>query len=198
MFTGIVKSIGTVVSVKNEGSTISMTFRSTISKFLSVDESLAHNGVCLTITHRSKTTHSVNIIKETLKKTNLGDLKIGDKVNLERALSLNTLLSGHIVQGHVDLVGKIKAKQNLKGSYEFTIQIKSRFSYLVIPQGSICINGVSLTIADIDKKCVKVCIIPYTYKNTTFNLLKVGDLVNIEFDIIGKYVLNLTRKLKLR
>ena len=188
MFTGIIKSIGVVKTMIKEGSNLKLEISSSISKDLKVDESVSHNGVCLTIIKSNKKSHWVQVIKETLDKTTLSEIKLNDPINLERSIKANELLGGHIVQGHVDTVLEIQEIKQQKGSDEWWIKIKKKYKLLVIPQGSICINGVSLTIADIRPTAIKVCLIPFTLKHTNLQYLKSGDRVNVEFDVFGKYI----------
>ncbi|MEP7195470.1 MAG: riboflavin synthase [Saprospiraceae bacterium] len=188
MFTGIIKSVGIIKSIAKKGSNLNLTIQSKLSNSLKVDESVAHNGVCLTIVNKTSTTHVVNIIHESLQKTNFNLCKVGDLVNLERSLKLNDLLGGHFVQGHVDCTASIISLANKDGSIEIGLKIKKKYAGLIIPQGSICINGISLTIAEIKLNLIKVCIIPYTFKYTNIHKLITGDKVNIEFDVVGKYI----------
>lgn len=191
MFTGIIKDIGIVEEISKKNGILNLTIKSKLSKKFKIDESVCHNGVCLTVVGRTQNSHRVQIIPETLSKTNFDLLKVGSIINLEPSLSLQSLVSGHLVQGHIDctcLLEKIKKKN---GSMDFVIKISKKYKKYCIPQGSVCINGVSLTIAEMTEKSIKVSIIPYTYKNTNFHILSEGDYVNVEFDLIGKYVLGL-------
>jgi len=172
-----------------------LTIASPISDSLQVDQSVAHDGVCLTVVEVNNGVHKVDVINETISKTTLGNIKEGQLINLEKSISATTLLDGHFVQGHVDTALQCEEIEDLDGSWQFTFNIPREFSGLIIPQGSICINGVSLTISGISKETFSVSIIPYTYKNTNFNQLKKGDKVNVEFDLIGKYII---RQLGLR
>jgi len=187
MFTGIIESIGKVLLRIDEGSNIHFQIRSSISHEFEVDNSVSHQGVCLTITKVENDTHWVTAVDETLKRSNLDDLKTGSHVNLERALAFNGRIEGHLVQGHVDTTATCKKIEDVKGSHQFTFELSSP-SRLLVDKGSVCINGVSLTVIEPTDTKFSVAIIPYTFDNTTFNELKVGDKVNIEFDIIGKYV----------
>jgi riboflavin synthase len=188
MFTGIIETMGTVKEVIPNGSNRVFWVESPISIELETDQSLSHNGVCLTVEESRGHLHRVTAIEETLEKTNLGGWKIGTAVNLERCLKLSDRLDGHLVQGHVDTVAtcvKIKGK---KGTREYEFEFPKKFAELVIEKGSVCVNGVSLTAFDIKKKTFRVAIIPYTYEHTNFHLLGEGETVNLEFDVIGKYL----------
>lgn len=195
MFSGIIKCVGKIESIRSNGSSIVLTIASPISDSLQVDQSVAHDGVCLTVVEVNNGVHKVDVINETISKTTLGNIKEGQLINLEKSISATTLLDGHFVQGHVDTALQCEEIEDLDGSWQFTFNIPREFSGLIIPQGSICINGVSLTISGISKETFSVSIIPYTYKNTNFNQLKKGDKVNVEFDLIGKYII---RQLGLR
>ena len=189
MFTGIIETLGKVRKLKREGGNLHITLQSNITSELKIDQSLAHNGVCLTVVSVNNSEYTVTAIDETLQKTNLGGLEIGTEVNLERCMRMNGRLDGHIVQGHVDTTGICSKIEEEDGSWKFT------FSYttadVTVAKGSITINGVSLTIVDSTPNSFSVCIIPYTYEHTNFNLFHVGSAVNLEFDIIGKYVAKL-------
>ena len=188
MFTGIIESLGKITNVKADRGNIDFTIESEISKELKIDQSVSHNGVCLTVTEKSDNTHTVAAVRETLDKSSLKNFSVDDLINLERAMKLGERLDGHLVQGHVDGVAKCISVSVNDGSwiYQFEFDIKNEM--LLIEKGSICINGVSLTVFDIVKNTFKVTIIPYTYENTSFKKLKEGDMVNIEFDMIGKYL----------
>jgi|TARA_Y100000385_G_C13054600_1_gene621364 riboflavin synthase len=189
MFTGIIESTGKVEKIEKDGENYHFTIQSKISKDLKIDQSVAHNGVCLTVTYQNSVVHKVTAIYETILKTNMKSLKIGSLVNLERCLKIGDRLDGHMVQGHVDdtiLCTKINEED---GSWRIGFEGENLNEKLIVDKGSICINGISLTVAKIDKKFMEVAIIPYTYNNTNFNLLKLNDLVNIEYDILGKYIL---------
>ena len=188
MFTGIIESTGTVEKIENKGKNIELTLSSSLSSELKIDESLSHNGVCLTVTKCDKSFYTVTIIHESLKKTNFFDIKVGSQVNLERSLKMNGRLDGHIVQGHIDCIGKCLNKVDQDNSWLFTFHFSEKFSSLIIEKGSICINGISLTCFDISKNNFTVAIIPHTFENTNFKFLNVGDIVNLEFDILGKYI----------
>ncbi len=192
MFTGIIEELGEVVSIEREDENVHFTLTCPFTDELKIDQSLAHNGVCLTVVAIDNQEYTVTAIQETLNKTNLGVWKVGTKVNLERCMQLGARLDGHIVQGHVDTVGICTAIHNQNGSWEFEIEYAS--DDVTVGKGSITINGVSLTVVQSRKNFFSVCIIPYTYEHTTFHQLKVGDKVNLEFDIIGKYVARLLEK----
>lgn len=191
MFTGIIEELGKIVNLKSDKENIHLTVKSNISSDLKIDQSLAHNGVCLTVVDLNKDTHTVTAIKETIDKSNIGHLKIGDKVNLERAMKLGARLDGHIVQGHVDQLGKCIAIEEADGSWVFTFNYEDTFDNLTIEKGSVTINGVSLTVINSKKNSFSVAIIPFTFENTNFGSIKVNDYVNLEFDVIGKYVAKL-------
>ena len=188
MFTGIVESLGKITDLKVDRGNIDFTIESDISKELKVDQSVSHNGVCLTVTEINNNTHTVTAVKETLDKSSLTNFSVNDLINLERALTLGERLDGHLVQGHVDGVAKCLGVSVNDGSWIYKFEFDISNEMLLIEKGSICINGVSLTVFDIAKNNFKVTIIPYTYENTSFKTLKEGDIVNIEFDMIGKYL----------
>ena len=190
MFTGIIESLGTVAALKQEGTNLRLSIKSALSSELKVDQSIAHNGVCLTVEKLNEGGYEVVAVDETLQKTNLGKLSKGDSVNLERCMMMNARLDGHIVQGHVDETATVEKVTELDGSwlYHFSLNKPSK---LIVEKGSICINGVSLTAFNVKDESFEVTIIPYTYEHTTFGDLKEGDQVNLEFDIIGKYVARL-------
>ena len=194
MFTGIIETIGTVESLYSEGKNINLLVSSSISKDLEVDQSVSHDGVCLTVTNKSKKSHNVTIVNQTIQKSKFSDLRIGSELNLERSMKINGRIDGHIVQGHVDDVGKCVNIEDESNSWIFTFQISDKFSRYLVEKGSISINGVSLTCFDIKDKFFSVAIIPHTYQNTNFNKIKINDFVNIEFDIIGKYVDRIIKK----
>ena len=193
MFTGIIESLGKITDVSVDRGNIDFTIKSDISKELKVDQSVSHNGVCLTVTETRNNTHKVTAVKETLDRSSLKNLLIGDLINLERAMKLGERLDGHLVQGHVDGVAKCLEVSVNDGSWIYKFEFDITYEMLLIEKGSICINGVSLTVFDIDKNTFKVTIIPYTFENTSFKGLKQGDLVNIEFDMIGKYLARLNK-----
>lgn len=188
MFTGIIESTGTIREIRKIGTNRQFIIESSLSPELKVDQSLSHNGVCLTVENIDNQQYQVTAIEETLLKTNLGNWKTGQQVNLERCLQWNGRLDGHIVQGHVDTTGTCLASRELAGSWEFTIGFPEQFASLVIEKGSISLNGISLTIFNVKKDQFTVAIIPYTFHHTNISELKKGDLVNLEFDMIGKYV----------
>lgn len=189
MFTGIIEDVGTIIAIEKQLENRLFTFQSALSNELKIDQSLSHNGVCLTVTKVENDRHQVVAVAETLKKSNLGLLKTGDKVNLERSLTLDKRLDGHLVQGHVDTTGSCISKTERNGSYEYKIRFPKEFSPFIIEKGSIALNGISLTIFDITAHEFSVAVIPYTFEHTNMHLLQVNDKVNLEFDLIGKYVL---------
>lgn len=191
MFTGIIETTGIVGKVVDTGTNKTFLIESPISSQLKEDQSLAHNGVCLTVEKIENDMHQVTAIKETLKKTNLGNWKEGDMINLERCLPVNGRIDGHIVQGHVDTTAVCTKRKELKGSWEFGFDFPKKFSHLVIEKGSISLNGISLTIFNVKKDSFNVAIIPYTFEHTNISRLNTIDKVNIEFDMIGKYVARL-------
>ena len=189
MFTGIIESLGEVVAIEKEKKNIHFTIESPISKDLKVDQSVAHNGVCLTVTEKTKSYHKVTAIDETILKTNFNDLKVGSSVNLERCLKMGARLDGHMVQGHVDDIAICEEVIEDNGSWRYTFKGNEEAKRLLVNKGSVCINGVSLTVVETNELVFDVAIIPYTYENTTFKFIQKGQAVNIEFDIIGKYIL---------
>ncbi len=193
MFTGIIEVLGEVEDLKSDKENLHITIKSKISKELKIDQSLAHNGVCLTVVDLKNNSHTVTAIQETLNKSNIGNLKIGDVVNLERAMQLGDRLDGHIVQGHVDQIGICKNIQEADGSWIFTFSYDESLHNLTIEKGSITINGTSLTVVNSKSNEFSVAIIPYTYENTNFHQIKIGETVNLEFDVIGKYVAKLLK-----
>lgn len=192
MFTGIIETLGTVKNVVKEQENVHLTIESAITSELKVDQSVAHNGVCLTVVDLNNNEYTVTAIKETLDKTTIGNLKASDIVNLERAMKLGDRLDGHIVQGHVDETGICTNIKDENGSTVYTFEYNSDKNNVTIEKGSITINGVSLTVIDATNSGFSVAIIPYTWENTTFKTLQIGDAVNLEFDVIGKYVARLT------
>ena len=188
MFTGIIESLGKITNVNVDRGNIDFTIESEISSELKIDQSVSHNGVCLTVTKTGGNTHTVTAVKETLDKSSLKSFSVNDLINLERAMKLGERLDGHLVQGHVDGVAKCTETSVNEGSWIYTFEFDIKNEMLLIEKGSICINGVSLTVFDISENTFKVTIIPYTYENTSFKTLKEGDIVNIEFDMIGKYL----------
>jgi riboflavin synthase len=189
MFTGIIEQVGLLKEIKREQSNIHFTVESNIAYELKIDQSVAHNGVCLTVIAINDNTFQVTAIEETLERTNLGTLKVGDQLNLERCTKIGDRLDGHIVQGHVDTTAICSKIIDLNGSWKYHFQYKS--DDITVEKGSITINGVSLTVVDSGPRDFSVCVIPYTFEHTNFQSLKEGDLVNLEFDIIGKYVAKL-------
>ncbi|MFY8107880.1 MAG: riboflavin synthase [Bacteroidia bacterium] len=189
MFTGIIEKTGKLVSKAESGSNIDFWFQSEISNDLKIDQSLAHNGVCLTVVELKDGQHRVTAIAETLEKTNLGELRENQLVNLERCMPVNGRFDGHIVQGHVDETGICIERKETEGSWYFRFRITNSVNKgLLVNKGSICINGVSLTVVEAKEDWFSVAIIPYTYNFTNFNEIKVGSKINLEFDILGKYV----------
>ena len=186
MFTGIIEEIGSVKAISREAGNIHFTIAAKMTKELKVDQSVAHNGCCLTVVAIHDECYQVTAIQETLDKTNLNHWEIGTEVNLERCLVMNGRLDGHIVQGHVDTVATCTHYEEQNGSWKYTFQYKDE--HLTVEKGSVTINGTSLTVVDSQENGFSVCIIPYTFENTNFKNLKTGDIVNLEFDIIGKYV----------
>ncbi len=189
MFTGIVACMGTISDVLHEGTNVHFVLDSPITGALKVDQSVAHNGVCLTVVEIKDTTYKVTAVAETLAKTNLGKWVKGDKVNTELSLRVGDRLDGHFVQGHVDTTATCIEKKTLEGSWLFRFRFPKEFAALVIEKGSICINGVSLTIFDVGSDELTVTIIPYTYEHTNFSTIEAGSEVNVEFDVLGKYLL---------
>ncbi len=192
MFTGIIETLGTVTNVVKEQENVHLTIKSAITNELKIDQSVAHNGVCLTVVGIKDDEYTVTAIKETLDKTNIGNLNTTNIVNLERAMKLGDRLDGHIVQGHVDETGICKNIKDENGSTVYTFEYNSNKNNVTIEKGSITINGVSLTVVNSTKTGFSVAIIPYTWENTTFKTLQIGNTVNLEFDVIGKYVARLT------
>ncbi|MGN6340742.1 MAG: riboflavin synthase [Ginsengibacter sp.] len=193
MFTGIIRSLGRLKEISNSGSNKTFFVEGELSPDLQVDESVSHNGICLTVEKIKGNVHQVTAIAETLKKTNANNWKTGDWINLEQAMQLNDRLDGHIVQGHVDGTGICLEKADSNGSVLFTFQFDISFAPLMIEKGSICINGVSLTAFDVTDNQFSVAIIPYTFSHTNFKTLKKGDLVNLEFDMLGKYIARIAK-----
>jgi riboflavin synthase len=196
MFTGIIETLGTVSAVRSENSNIHFTITSPISGELKIDQSVAHNGVCLTVIACDQSSHTVTAIAETLHRTNLSQLKIGDHVNLERCVPAHGRLDGHIVQGHVDSAGECINVENLNGSWKYYFRHPKANEFVTVPKGSICVNGVSLTVVDSTEDTFSVAIIPYTYEHTTFQHIQIGSSVNLEFDIVGKYIATLYHRQK--
>jgi riboflavin synthase len=188
MFTGIIEDLGVISNIEKKETNITFTINSLISKDLKIDQSVAHNGVCLTVVAQNENMHQVTAINETLLKTNLQDWQVGQYVNLERAMILGARLDGHLVQGHVDAIGTCIDYKEADGSWLYTFLFDKKFASLVIEKGSICINGTSLTCFNISDTTLQVAIIPYTFEHTIFKYLQVNDIINIEFDILGKYL----------
>ena len=188
MFTGIVEEIGRVLKVEKNQTNIHFTIATSFVDELKVDQSVSHNGVCLTVAKKDDKCYEVVAVQETLNKSNLGDLKEGSLVNVERCLRMNGRVDGHFVQGHVDATAEVDYIKDQNGSWEFGFTFPDKYDHLIVDKGSVCINGVSLTVVSPDEGKFSVAIIPYTYDNTNFRVLSVGDRVNIEFDILGKYI----------
>jgi len=193
MFTGIIETLGQLTNVMSDRGNLHVTIESEISDELKIDQSVSHNGVCLTVVRVEEGQHVVTAIEETLLKSNLGILKKGDFINLERCMQMNGRLDGHIVQGHVDQTAKCTLVKQLEGSWEFTFMYDAAPGNVTVEKGSICVNGISLTVINSHENSFSVAIIPYTYEHTNMNYLKEGDTVNLEFDIIGKYVARLMK-----
>lgn len=191
MFTGIIETMGTIERIEQDSSNVHYTLSSSITHELKIDQSLAHNGVCLTVVAIDNDQYTVTAIQETLNKTALKDWTVGDKINLERAMRLGDRLDGHMVQGHVDEVATCTHIEDQNGSWLFRFDYGKDSKNVTIEKGSICVNGTSLTVVGSAKNSFGVAIIPYTYDHTVFHQLKVGDLVNIEFDMVGKYIAKL-------
>lgn len=191
MFTGIIESTGSVIELVKDQQNLHIKIASNISKELKIDQSVAHNGICLTVVECDNNSHTVTAIHETIQKTNLSELKVGDKMNLERCMQMNGRLDGHIVQGHVDTTAKCIAKEEQGGSWLFTFEHPKKPEFITVEKGSICVNGISLTVVNSKENQFSVAIIPYTYEHTNLSNVNVGDQVNLEFDILGKYVAKL-------
>ena len=191
MFTGIIETLGSIQEIKKENSNVHITIDAAITNELKIDQSVAHNGVCLTVVAINGSNYTVTAIDETLQKTNLSSWKVGDLVNLERAMKLGDRLDGHIVQGHVDQVGTCIEAEETNGSWKYSFEYDPSLNNLTIEKGSITVNGVSLTVVDSKKNQFSVAIIPYTYEHTNFKNFEVGSKINLEFDVIGKYVARL-------
>ncbi|QEM03283.1 riboflavin synthase [Mucilaginibacter rubeus] len=194
MFTGIIETLGKITDLQQEKGNLNITVESAISHELKIDQSVAHNGVCLTVVALADGLHVVTAIEETLNKTNLSQLKVGDPVNLERCMQMNARLDGHIVQGHVDQVAVCTAFKELDGSWEYTFEYDAASGNVTVEKGSICVNGISLTVVNSHANSFSVAIIPYTFEHTNLHNVQVGSQVNLEFDIIGKYVARLMHR----
>ncbi|MGB1449017.1 MAG: riboflavin synthase [Flavobacteriaceae bacterium] len=188
MFTGIIEDFGTIKQLKKEEENIHISLESALTPELKIDQSVAHNGVCLTVVKIEGTVYTVTAIKETIDKTNLGEWQVGDKVNLERAMKLGARLDGHIVQGHVDQIGKCTGVKEEGGSWVYDFEYDPAQKNITIEKGSITVNGTSLTVVNSGRNTFSVAIIPYTYEHTNFHTFKEGTLVNLEFDVVGKYI----------
>jgi riboflavin synthase len=193
MFTGIVEAIGELTMLSRKGNNLELTIRSPVSHELKIDQSISHNGVCLTVTDIHGETYKVTAVDETLRRSNLGDIKIGDRINLERALKIGDRLDGHLVQGHVDATSELLSVADSNGSFLLTFSLAANYSRYVVEKGSICVNGVSLTVVDAGSETYSIAVIPFTWEHTNLKDLSVGDRVNVEFDIIGKYVEKMMR-----
>lgn len=193
MFTGIIEEVGEVRQAQKVGGNLDLRIKATFSPELKIDQSVSHNGVCLTVTAVDNQSYTVTAIAETLSKSNLGNLKPGDAVNLERGMKLGDRLDGHIVQGHVDQTGICESIDEKEGSWIFRFSYDEKLNNPTIEKGSITVNGVSLTVVDSEKNAFSVAVIPYTFEHTNFKYLKKGDVVNLEFDVIGKYVARLIK-----
>ena len=194
MFTGIIETLGTVQEIKKDKDNLHITLASTITDELQIDQSLAHNGICMTVVAISKNLYTVTAIGETVKKTNISYWKTGDIVNLERAMKLGDRLDGHIVQGHVDQIGNCISALETNGSWYYTFEYDETIKNITIEKGSITVNGVSLTVVDSKNNQFSVAIIPYTFEHTNFQSFEVGTKINLEFDLIGKYISKLYSK----
>lgn len=191
MFTGIIEALATITAIEQENTNIHYTLTCPFTQELKIDQSVAHNGCCLTVVAIEGSTYTVTAIQETLQKTNLGTWKVGDKVNIERCMPMHGRLDGHIVQGHVDTTGICTSIENQNGSWLFSFDYENNLAHLTVEKGSITVNGTSLTVVNSGINQFSVAIIPYTYEHTVFHQLQLGDKVNLEFDIVGKYVARL-------
>ena len=192
MFTGIIEHMGEVVALQKEAENLHISMRTPITQELKIDQSVAHNGVCLTVVAIEGDIYTVTVIHESLQKTNLGDLQLGDKVNIERCMKLGDRLDGHLVQGHVDQTAKCVDVVEVDGSWYYTFSFEN-LGNMTVEKGSICVNGVSLTVVNSQDNSFSVAIIPYTYEHTNFHDFKIGTIVNLEFDIIGKYITKINK-----
>lgn len=193
MFTGIIENMAEVIDVQANKNNLDILFKCDLLSELKVDQSISHNGVCLTVADISNDTYLVNVVKETIDKSNFSSLKVGDKVNIERSMMINDRLDGHIVQGHVDQIAKCVSIEEQGGSYNMSFKYE-KSDNITVEKGSICINGISLTVCNSKENTFSVAIIPYTWDNTNLKNIKVGDTVNLEFDIVGKYIAKLLSK----
>lgn len=194
MFTGIIETLGRVIELRHDQGNLHITVESAISHELKIDQSVAHNGICLTVVALADGRHTVTAIEETLNKTNLNGLRTGDLVNLERCMQMNARLDGHIVQGHVDQTAKCVGFNEFDGSWEYTFEYDPAVGNVTVEKGSICVNGISLTVVNSMENSFSVAIIPYTYEHTNLQQVREGNTVNLEFDIIGKYVARLMNR----
>ena len=194
MFTGIIETLGKITDLQADQGNLHITVESAMSNELKIDQSVAHNGVCLTVVAVADGKHTVTAIEETLNKTSLGHLKPGEPVNLERCMQMNARLDGHIVQGHVDQTAICTEFKTLDGSWEYTLEYDSTIGNVTVEKGSICVNGISLTVVNSQANSFSVAIIPYTFEHTNLHDVRVGSVVNLEFDIIGKYVARLMNR----
>ena len=188
MFTGIIESLGEVISTRREGTNMVITINSSLAPELKVDQSVSHNGVCLTVTRIQDNTYDIVAVAETLQKSNIGLLTPGQKVNLERAMLFNGRIDGHLVQGHVDSTGECVSVTPQNGSWEYRFRYPAQFADLIVEKGSICLNGISLTIYNVTDTEFSIAVIPYTYEHTNISAVQPGHTINLEFDILGKYV----------
>ena len=193
MFTGIIENMAEVIDVQTNKNNLDILFKCDLLSELKVDQSISHNGVCLTVADISNDTYLVNVVKETIDKSNFSSLKVGDKVNIERSMMINDRLDGHIVQGHVDQIAKCVSIEEQWGSYNISFKYE-KSDNITVEKGSICVNGISLTVCNSKENTFSVAIIPYTWDNTNLKNIKVGDTVNLEFDIVGKYIAKLLSK----
>tara|TARA_B100001057_G_scaffold165114_1_gene165674 strand:- start:3094 stop:3678 length:585 start_codon:yes stop_codon:yes gene_type:complete len=193
MFTGIIENMAEVIDVQTNKNNLDILFKCDLLSELKVDQSISHNGVCLTVADIFNDTYLVNVVKETIDKSNFSSLKVGDKVNIERSMMINDRLDGHIVQGHVDQIAKCVSIEEQGGSYNMSFKYE-KSDNITVEKGSICVNGISLTVCNSKENTFSVAIIPYTWDNTNLKNIKVGDTVNLEFDIVGKYIAKLLSK----
>jgi riboflavin synthase len=194
MFTGIIETLGKVTDLRHEQGNLHITVESSIAAELKIDQSVAHNGVCLTVVALADGKHVVTAIEETLNKSNIAELEIGSLINIERCMQMNGRLDGHIVQGHVDQTAKCIGFKETDGSWEYTFEYDASLGNVTVEKGSICVNGISLTVVNSKQNSFSVAIIPYTFEHTNLQQVSVGSIVNLEFDIIGKYVARLMQR----